>query len=121
MPLYEYDCPDCGRREERLIRASRYSDMKIMCTSPGCFGMPRRIISLPAAVAPDEMPRYYDHGLGQHISSRSERRSVMRARGLEESDGGAPTTGARGTLFSLPGKTVTAARPSGAYEDRRSL
>ncbi len=49
MPLYEYDCADCGRRFEKLRPMSR-ADAPIHCSYCGSSAT-RRAISLFSAVS----------------------------------------------------------------------
>ncbi|NTW01443.1 MAG: zinc ribbon domain-containing protein [Oscillochloris sp.] len=50
MPLYEYQCPDCDSRFERLVRSSEAAH-KIIC--PTCGGeKPERLLSLFATSGP---------------------------------------------------------------------
>jgi len=50
MPLYEFQCPDCESRFERLVRSSD-SVLKIIC--PTCGGeKAERLLSLFATAGP---------------------------------------------------------------------
>ena len=44
MPLYEYQCQDCGHRYERIEKASSPHDG----TCPSCGGSARRLLGAPA-------------------------------------------------------------------------
>ena len=44
MPLYEYECNDCGHRFERI---QRFSD-PLASTCPACGGAVRKLLSSPA-------------------------------------------------------------------------
>lgn len=44
MPLYEYQCEECGSRHERIERVSAAK----AGSCPGCGGVTRRLIGAPA-------------------------------------------------------------------------
>ncbi len=44
MPLYEYECEDCGHRFERI---QKFSD-ELVSTCPSCSGKVRKLVSSPA-------------------------------------------------------------------------
>ena len=44
MPLYEYECEDCGHRFERI---QKFSDA-LVSTCPSCDGKVRKLLSAPA-------------------------------------------------------------------------
>ena len=44
MPLYEYECEDCGLRFERI---QKFSDA-LVSTCPSCSGKVRKLVSSPA-------------------------------------------------------------------------
>ena len=44
MPLYEYECEDCGHRFERI---QKFSDA-LVSTCPACGGKVRKLLSSPA-------------------------------------------------------------------------
>ena len=44
MPLYEYECEDCGLRFERI---QKFSD-ELVSTCPSCSGKVRKLVSSPA-------------------------------------------------------------------------
>lgn len=106
MPLYDVKCPSCGAAWEALAKW----DADIPCA---CGATAERQISVPV-VRPDLEP-YYDDGLGVRVESRHHRREAMKRLSLVENDKPVVPHGAKGTMFSLPGKTTTAAKPSGAY------
>ena len=47
MPLYEYECPDCRARFEKLIRSSALADD---VTCPTCGRPARRLMSVFASI-----------------------------------------------------------------------
>ena len=107
MPIYEYGCDTCGDQFETIRSiTTRHGVTCVRCGNPATLR-----ISAPVRVAE---PDYYDDGLGTRITSSQQRLSLMRAAGVEET-GTTHKSGARGTLFSLPGRVATAATPSGAY------
>ena len=107
MPIYEYACGTCQEQFETLRAiASRHAVDCPLCGDPATMR-----ISVPVRFAE---PDYYDDGLGARITSRQQRRGLMRAAGVEET-GTTHTSGARGTIVSLPGRVATSAVPSGAY------
>lgn len=119
MPMFEYECPDCRQRSERFVRDRVNADMRLLCTVSGCYGETERIMSCPT-IHTDSIPAYYDNGLGQVITSHTQRRDLMRAASAQECDpGNISPHGAKGTIFSFPGEATTSVKPSGAYESRR--
>jgi len=113
MPLYEYACEDCEIVQERL---ERYDDpvVPVPCI---CGGIATRIISPPAKY-PAEITPYYDHGLGQRIDSRQQRRAEMARLGIEET-GTSHRHGTTGTIYSQPGAPAVSVPKSGAYATPR--
>ncbi len=50
MPIYEYRCPNCGEKFDKLVRVG--SDQEIRC--PRCGNdKPRRLISIVARMSAD--------------------------------------------------------------------
>lgn len=112
MPLYDVACPACDWQEERLLQ---HTAELPLC--PTCGHRTARLLSLPARPLTDAAP-YYDHGLGAVITSRAQRRALMRAQGVVEK-GTTHRHGAKGTIFSAPGRATTSVPPSGAYTGPR--
>ena len=100
-------CPLCDSIWETLARFNE----EVRCAKCGCLA--ERLISLPV-VRPDLTP-YYDDGLGARVESRHHRRELMKRNNLVENDKTVVPHGAKGTMFSIPGHTTTAAKRSGAY------
>lgn len=106
MPLYDYACGACGRVTESLQRPEVAG---LAC--PACGGLAARQLSRP--VVRSELTPYYDHGLGQRIETRQQRIRLMRTHGLEEK-GTTEMSGAKGTVFSHPGRASVSVPKSGA-------
>lgn len=49
MPIFEYDCPDCGDSFEKLIRSAS-SDAKIICPRCGSVKVRRKLSAFAASV-----------------------------------------------------------------------
>ena len=79
MPVYEYECPDCGNREEKFVK--NWAD-KHYQTCTRCKNPTDAIVSL-TAINPDWEP-YYDEVFETHIESRAHRRALMKEHGLVE-------------------------------------
>lgn len=47
MPIYEYECPDCRERFEKLVRSSASAD-GVVC--PTCGRTARRLVSAFASI-----------------------------------------------------------------------
>ena len=114
MPMYDFHCPHCGDEWEQLARIEQV----IHCD--GCQASAQRLISA-AVVHPDnyDTKSYYDDGLGVRIESRSQRKRIMRDRGLEELGASANKHGTHGTAYSFPGRTASSAPVTGHYERKR--
>lgn len=108
MPLYDLGCPACDWTTEKLLRLS---DELPLC--PECGHRTARMLSLPARPIVDAPP-YYDVGLDTVISSRAQRKRLMKAHGLVEV-GSTRLHGAKGTIFSQPGRATVSVPPSGGY------
>ncbi len=71
MPLYQYQCPKCGSKEELFRSVARRHDYVACC----CGGMMKKEFGVPHL---DIISPYFDEGLGCDIQSASHRRRVMR-------------------------------------------
>jgi putative FmdB family regulatory protein len=107
MPIYEYSCIACDTLTEQYVRAS---DLAVV-SCPACEGPAQRIISLPV-IRCDFTP-YYDDGLGQRIETRQQRAAIMKDKGFVEK-GTHAMSGAKGTIFSHPGRPTESVPKSGA-------
>ncbi len=106
MPLYDFLCNDGHTTEGIRGVAVTW----IVC--PTC-GLPaERQISKPV-IRTDSVDAYYDHGLGERIESRSQRQRLMKASGLVEK-GTTEMSGAKGTVYSHPGRATESVPKSGA-------
>lgn len=72
MPLYDYECNDCGHEFEEFQTISERHNMHC----PKCSGS----CDLTFKPQPRYVPfnGYFDEGLGVHITGRDHRRRVMR-------------------------------------------
>mgnify|MGYP001598559743 CR=1 FL=1 len=114
MPMYDVQCPRCGDEWEQLARIEQI----VECD--GCRVPVQRLISAPHTVADNlDAKSYYDDGLGVHITSRSQRRRLMRERSLEELGPSQNKHGTTGRAYSFPGQTVSSVPLSGAYLRKR--
>lgn len=112
--MYDFSCPLCGDTWEQLARIEQV----VHCD--GCEVPAQRLISTPS-VHPDnyDAKSYYDDGLGVRIESRSQRKRMMRDRGLEELGPSANKHGTHGTAYSFPGRTASSVPITGTYERKR--
>ena len=115
MPLYEFECVDCGTRAEVYQPMLHVEPLPFPCSA--CVSAMTWVPSCPT-IRPDTLG-YYDEGLGKFLDSRSTRSRIMRDQGLEEV-GTSERHGARGTIFSFPGEAASSVAPSGAYARRGS-
>jgi putative FmdB family regulatory protein len=81
MPLYDYQCPQCGRIENVW---ARMDEDPMPC--PRCATLMSRLVTAHYHVIPDMAP-YYDDNLETHVRSRKHREQVMREKGLAEKFG----------------------------------
>ena len=92
MPLYDYECQQCGGIYEAYIPLS--SEAKSVCES--CGGEGKRILSLPSRKTEmgDNSYPYVEHNFGENpvkVESPDHRRRLMRELGLR--DGPSPKWG----------------------------
>jgi putative FmdB family regulatory protein len=85
MPLYDYQCPTCGKLAENVVRPmSEYKDGPICCDKP----MRRYITSVrfnPVYGAHD-MPGYQCPVSERWVDSRKQRREIMAEHNLIEKE-----------------------------------
>jgi len=89
MPLYSYKCPSCDRVEVLMRRMSERWEPTIC---PQCGSTCSRNVSGELPVVRVFEP-YYDECLHSDVYSESDRRSIMRLRGVTEA--GDPVHGGR--------------------------
>ncbi len=77
MPLYAYKCHECGVEFDRRLSLSNSSEPQT-CE---CGGDTYKDLS-KTNVAIDQTEGCYDHGLGEYIDSSSDRRRIMKEKGL---------------------------------------
>lgn len=77
MPLYEYECKDCGARFDRFNTVANRKDMRCECGG-SCD------IIITSVFRPMIMQPYYDTGLGCVVDSYSDRKRKMKIAGVEE-------------------------------------
>jgi len=83
MPIYEYECNECGIVTE-WVCSIQAKPVGIFCGI--CSSYARSIISKPQAVRP-QWDEYWDENLGNDpilVKGRRHRQEIMKARGLEE-------------------------------------
>jgi putative FmdB family regulatory protein len=107
MPIYEYECGQCGAVQETI---QPMQVAWIACYT--CGQDAHRIMSLPVVRA-DSVEPYYDHGLGTRIESRSQRQRLMKSENVVEK-GTTEMSGAKGTIYSHPGRATESVPKSGA-------
>lgn len=110
MPMYEFECPDCGERAETYTSMLHVEPLPWPCLA--CVGAMTWVPSCPT-IRPDTLG-YYDEGLGKFLDSRTQRSRIMREQGVEEV-GTSERHGARGIMVSFPGEAASSVAPSGAY------
>jgi hypothetical protein len=84
MPTAEYHCRSCGAEYEYVfaIEDWPYPDA---CECARCGLTATRYFSYAPAMSPDPMWNgYFDVQLGQYISSRDEKKRILKEKGLEE-------------------------------------
>ena len=110
MPMYDVRCPRCGDEWEQLARIEQV----VECD--GCHVPAQRLISTPHTIADNlDAKSYYDDGLGVRIESRSQRKRLMRERGLEELGPSRNKHGTTGVVYSFRGRMASSVPASGVY------
>ena len=79
MPLYSYECSECGQ----IVEAFKSVDERnyMVCNKCNC---PMEIIIVTPPNHPKEMLRHFDNGLGCYVEDRDHRKRIMRQKGLRE-------------------------------------
>ena len=74
MPLYDFVCPTCKRRQEDV--SVPYSVTMLPCV---CGRVTHRQFPVQAALGYQPFEAYYDEGLGCDVTGRQEKRRIMQA------------------------------------------
>lgn len=82
MPLYSYECSDCGGTRDEFRRIADRND----CPTCELCKKPMRKLLGGHSVVPDLQP-YFDENLDCAIKSKQHRKQVMRDQGVEEKFG----------------------------------
>lgn len=84
MPTAEYHCLACGIEYEYHFTLEQWPYVEeFQCVS--CGGRATRYFSAAPGMSPDpHWTGYFDRQLGRYISSRDEKRRILKERGLEE-------------------------------------
>lgn len=82
MPMYDFECPDCGAQFERLFRAGDHDSLCHDC----CVEATRVWVSKPPAAIGDACDFFQENGLKTpvRIQSWSEYRRLMKENGNEQ-------------------------------------
>ena len=84
MPIAEYHCRTCKAEYEYnfAVEDWPYPDA---CECARCGAVATRYFSQPPGMSPDpHWQGYFDQQLGKYISSRDEKRRILKEKGLEE-------------------------------------
>ena len=84
MPTAEYHCLACGIEYEYHFTVEQWPYVEeFQCVS--CGGRATRYFSAPPSMSPDpHWQGYFDQQLGKYITSRDEKKRLLKAKGLEE-------------------------------------
>lgn len=84
MPTAEYHCRSCGTEYEYHFTVEQWPYVEeFQCVS--CGGSAVRYFSAPPAMSPDpHWAGYHDQQLGKWVSSRDEKRRLLKEKGLVE-------------------------------------
>lgn len=84
MPVAEYHCLTCRAEYEYHFSIDQWPYPEaFQCVT--CGGAATRYFSTPPGMSPDpHWTGYWDQQLGKYISSRDEKRRILKAKGLEE-------------------------------------
>ena len=84
MPTVEYRCQGC-RIEYEVFRHAAEWPYPDEFSCPSCGALVVRYFSRPPGMSPDpHWNGYYDQQLGRYITSRDEKRRILKEKGLEE-------------------------------------
>jgi len=85
MPIYVFECPLCGQRNEEIFGMNDVKALKCL----NCGSQMERVFTAPALTGDAQMTRswsYYDIGMGCEVTSKADRSRKMRERGLIEAE-----------------------------------
>lgn len=85
MPTAEYRCNACGQEYEYIFAVDQWPYPDAFRCEACKGGDAVRYFSRPPAMSPDPLWNgYFDQQLGRYISSRDEKRRILKEKGLEE-------------------------------------
>lgn len=93
MPLYVFGCQMCGAVQERLLDVSQ---KKLLAYCDECDGIAKRRFDLEGVAFVPDIEPHYDISLGEHITSRADKRDALRFYNAYDPTmerGGTPTGG----------------------------
>ena len=80
MPFYQYRCSECSQTLDEYFQVKNYQST-VQCRI--CKGVAMRVFT-PIAFDAGILEPYWDYGLGQMISNKVQRRSLIQERDLVE-------------------------------------
>lgn len=82
MPIYTYECEQCGKRQDAFRKIDQRYD------GPECHGMMKKVISSYRVIG--DLEPYVDENMGESpvvVKSRKHREQLLKERGLYEKIG----------------------------------
>ena len=81
MPLYDYNCPECGTREDIF---AHIEDKTLYCEQ--CGSQMKRQLHARYGISMGGVPTggYYDDTLEAHIETQAQKKRLMREHGVTE-------------------------------------
>lgn len=81
MPIYDYDCPKCGKKTDVY---AKMNDETLPC--PQCNSTMKRMFHCQYSISMKGVPTggYYDDTLGTHIETLAQKRRLMEEQGVSE-------------------------------------
>jgi putative FmdB family regulatory protein len=117
MPLYEYECKQCGKRVEKI---QKFSDPEIT-TCPHCGGELERVVSAPAVqfkgggwysdLYASSKPKSGGDGAGAASSNSSSEKSGTTASTTSDSSAGTGSSSTASPAPSTPAASTTTSKP----------
>lgn len=80
MPIYEFECPKCGKRYEKLIGIN--GEKRHIC--PTCHKRANRVYSTFRTIV--DFRDGWDVGLGEYVNTKKDRERMLREKGLMKQD-----------------------------------